>query len=65
MLKTLCVFRSTVGDHEAKQPYGTLKRIDATGGPRHYTRRYTDEPTNAGSNRGLLRLGDNVSNQWR
>ena len=48
MLKNSCVFRSTVGGHEAKRPYGKLKRIDATGGPHHYTHRYTDEPTNAG-----------------
>jgi hypothetical protein len=53
------------GGHEVKRLYSKLKRIDATGGPRHYTRRYTVEPTDAGSNRGLLRLDDNVSNQWR
>ena len=63
--KNSCVFRSTVGRHEAKRPYGKLKRIDATRGPRRYTRRYTDEPTNCRVEPGLLRLGDNVSNQWR
>ena len=59
MLKTLYAFRSTVGGHEAKRLHSKLKKC------RGWSRRYTDEPTNVGSNRGLLRLGDNVSNQWR
>jgi hypothetical protein len=33
MLKTLCVFLSTVGSHEARRFNSKLKKIDATGGP--------------------------------
>jgi hypothetical protein len=48
------------GGHEVKRRDTKLKRIDATA-ICHYTRWYTVSRTMS----GLLRLGDNVSNQWR
>jgi hypothetical protein len=50
-----------VGGHEANRPYSKLKRIDATGGPRHYTA----EPADAGIELESATLGEDVRNQWR
>ena len=65
MLKTLVYSTAQWAGHEAKRLHSKLKKIDATGGPAITLAGTPTSRPMPGSNRGLLRLGHHVSNQWR